>query len=543
MKILSKCLRVIKGNEYIRAFLLIGIISIPYFLVLTDMPEVHSDAKEYILIAKSILKKEAYPEDPTGRFPFIFPLILVPILYLFGYNFLIMKLVVTILAFVAIYFTYLLLKEALNESCALLFMFLIGISSTLLEFTMETADVSFLLFSIIAIVYVNRYHNDERVLSRHLFLSGFFILAAFFTRVAGIALCVAAVLYLLFEAFNEKADNMGKAFLKVATISVVITIPIAIWVYLHRDVLVKEYIYAYTLRNRTCLELGFYRWKELLKKEVELFPNGVTNLWRTLFIGERFLSNIHQIIAMVFKWSTFLVFILGLMLHLFRRRTLVEYYTICNLAMLLLLYKSVPRQYLPILPFIIYYFIEGVRAIIGKLFILRTQRVIFVLIIAIIVLSNLIVDVQLIRLKHSQAYQDNWQDYLNAIEWISANTPKDSVIMAFHPAWVSVFSDRRAIGYPWVSEHKYIYDSIYKNRVNYILVDSFAKLTETKRFLIPAIEARSDEFDLVYTINQAKVYKVNPAPLKKVRGKIELNPPNVISCRSNGGLNLLDNFY
>lgn len=507
MKILNGCLAVVKANEYIRIFFIIGIISIAYFLILTDKPEVHSDAKDYILVAKSILRGEGYPKGVAARFPFVFPLILVPVLYFFGYNFFIMKLTVTIFALFTIYFTYVLMRDVLDEKSALLIMFLTGISSTLLEFTMETADVPFLFFSMIAMIYVTQYRKDERLLSKYFFLAGLFVLVTFFTRIAGIALCVASGLYLLFESFSEKADKRRNSFFRVIFLSSVIAVIILIWVYLHGVFLIKEYIVGYVLKNRTCPELGFCDWKGFLRNRIASFPNGVSNLWRLIFIGERFLANIHQSLPLFFKWSTFLIFIFGFILRLSKKRTIVEYYTICNLAMLLL-YNTWHRQYLSIMPFVVYYFIVGARFIIDKLFPFRMRRTVFVLIIMMIVISNLIVDVQLIKVKHSPGYIDTWPDYLNAIKWISTNTPKDSVVMAFHSAWVSIFSDRKAVDYPLVSDSKYIYDSIQKNRVNYILVDSFVVLQSTKKFLVPAIEHRLNKFDLVYTINQTKVYKV-----------------------------------
>lgn len=506
MPILSGCSAISSKNEYIKIFIIIGILAVGYFFLLTDKPEVHSDAKDYILIAKSILRGEGYPDDPAARFPFIFPLMLIPVIYFFGYNFFIMKLIVTIFALSAVYFIYVLMRDVLDEKIALLIMFLVGISSTLLEFTIETADVPFLFFSIVAMTFINRYRNDERLLSKHLFLAGFFILSAFFTRIAGITLCIASVLYLIFEGFNEKAER-GKFFSKSASLFVIMVIPIAIWTYLHWNFLIKEYVVGYLSKNKTCPELGFYTWVEYFKGWIASLPNDITNLWRLIFIGERTLSRIHQSVAMAFKISTVLIFILGLILQSSKKRTIVEYYTICNLIVLIF-YKTWIRHYLIILPFVIYYFIVGVRFIINKLFPFRIQQILFTFVIIMIVVSNLTVDVQLYKLKHSLEYLDSWPDYLTAIKWISANTPEDSIIMAFHPAWVSVFSDRKAVGYPWVSESKYICDSIQKNRVNYILVDSFVVLQETKKYLIPAIESRLDAFDLVYTVNQTKVYKV-----------------------------------
>ena len=94
--------------------------SIIYLYTLDNYWKPVWDSAIYISLGKSIATGNGYCYMglPHTKYPFILPLMLSPIIKLFGLNFLLMRLLIIIFAIGSIYFTYILFKKVTDEETA-----------------------------------------------------------------------------------------------------------------------------------------------------------------------------------------------------------------------------------------------------------------------------------------------------------------------------------------------------------------------------------------------------------------------------------------
>ena len=106
-----------------------------YLLMLDNYPVTGGDQPFYILLGKSLSIGQGYSEiwsvgNPAHtKFPFLFPVILVPVIYFWGYEFFLIKLLLVFITIGSLWLIYLFFKRLSDKLTALLLLIMTGLSS------------------------------------------------------------------------------------------------------------------------------------------------------------------------------------------------------------------------------------------------------------------------------------------------------------------------------------------------------------------------------------------------------------------------------
>ena len=126
------------------------------------------DNAQYIFLAQSISEGKGYrsinmPGEPVnGQYPPVYPLLLAPIIYLFGKTFFLMHLEIIVFSLLSLFILKLILDNIFQTSRILiiLILFFWGTSSYFILFQLRIlSEIPYLFFSFCAIYYSARYFS------------------------------------------------------------------------------------------------------------------------------------------------------------------------------------------------------------------------------------------------------------------------------------------------------------------------------------------------------------------------------------------------
>ncbi|MFQ5906638.1 MAG: hypothetical protein ACE5JA_08695, partial [bacterium] len=172
------------------------------------------------------------------------------------------------------------------------------------------------------------------------------------------------------------------------------------------------------------------------------------------------------------------------------------------------------RFVLPVAPFALFYFLSGGLLLTHRLDAESRKRVgLFVTML--LMLSSLLLVAQSMphSLKVMQAYArgnrtagypPEWVNYYETAAYASKFTAKDAAFMARKPALFYLFANRKCLVYPFTSDQEKVMDTIRENGVSYVIVDAFTWTRTTRRYLVPAILAHQNDFQVVYATRPPK---------------------------------------
>ena len=210
------------------SFLLLLPIAVIYLLLLSVNWKPTWDSATYIMLGKSLISGHGfkYMDIPHTKYPFMFPLMLAPIVGLFGRNFLLMRLLIVLTALGSIGLTFWLFKRSFGTWPGLGIMVMTAASYPLvLECTRILSDIPYMFLSLLSLIFIRRYAHDERWKGKSGYICAALILASFFTRYIGLALFAGTVIYLLVDSRGTLALRLRK----IALISLIFLIPASLW--------------------------------------------------------------------------------------------------------------------------------------------------------------------------------------------------------------------------------------------------------------------------------------------------------------------------
>lgn len=188
----------------------------------------------------------------------------------------------------------------------------------------------------------------------------------------------------------------------------------------------------------------------------------------------------------------------GNLLSLLRSLQIHDWYTLGYLAMLFTLPGSPARYLIPVLPFLLFYLFRGVDLLTNlsrRPFLARAIPAVLTLG---LFLSSFHEDMNLIAMRRGQTgYSGYWGNYYQAALWIRDNTPPGSWVAARKPTLVWFWSRRESDLYPWTLDLERGWQEL-KRRFDYVLVDYLPFFPETRKYLVPLIQAHADRFEVMY---------------------------------------------
>ncbi|MDI6840278.1 MAG: glycosyltransferase family 39 protein [bacterium] len=503
-------------------YIILGV-SLVFALLLFDPKlDTGGDNATYICLAKSLISGTGYrdiyePSNlPHTQYPPGYPLLLGGIMAIIGDKFLGLKIFSLLLSLGAVYIFYLILKQKRIASLSYPILFLFAISPTFLENShIILSEPSFLFFTLLTIYLWGQWELKNK--SIWFFFGTLSAIACYFVRTVGIAIIIGAIVYLLYR-------RKFKEVLAFLLISLAFILP---WIV--RNSRVSQgggYFTQFLLKNPYDIKSGYVAISDIATRVYTnfkiyalsiipgfIFPSyhKLTPPYKSLNLGTVLLSLI--ILGIV---------IYGLIKDILLKKHFVHFFLLFY-AIITLGWPSVwssERFLFPILPFVIFYFFNGISKIASKYLVVPG---VFIGISAFTSLQTTLPKIPPnIRMlsyyrkgDEMAGYSSDWRNYYLASDWIRLNTLPDAVVLCRKPGLFYLRANRKTFCYPMTYEHQQILDAI--NKSDYILVDHFFWTGTTPKYLIPVLKENREIFTVVYATDQPQtlVLRVKRKELKE----------------------------
>ena len=476
------------------------------------------DSAVYIAMGKSIISGDGSRYMGYGgiKYPPGFPFMLGLIIGPFGYNFLLMRMLIVASAVGSLWLAYLIVRNRSNRwvatgvMCSTAFSF-----PVLFECVRILSDLPYTFISLLALYWVERYAKDSEGWRGKIgYITIGLIVAAYLTRIVGLTLFVGAIAYLTLGGVNRPRSraNLKKA---VAIGIVLVTIP-PLW-------MAQNHLRGPKLPPELREALSYER--ELVV-QTAADPNAPLINWNGLVeriadnekYYEQLLSNI------VLGTSTepgtrsriiTLILLAGYLYCLIRHRSVLEYYTFFYmLTYILWTSKQGERFLVPIIPILFYYLFQLLTLIvrgithIGPLQARRKiiEAVMVLILTAVFIQWNWASDVRIIKREREEPYYTGYTaTILDLARWLKDNTAPDTIIVSDAPSHVYLFSDRKTYSFTWVKNPDEVFESISRIGANCVVSLSGGR---SDIYLKPALEAYAPNFEEIHRQNEYVIYRV-----------------------------------
>ncbi len=489
-----------RHKTVICVFLLLAAV-IFYCFGVNDILPLQEDSAIYIIFAKSLAKGLGYVytsglQDVKGNYyPFFYPSLLSPWVYFYPHNYFVLK-VITV--FFAIVLILLLLQAApyfFDKRLSLAVIILVALSpQTALYASQILSEIPYTLFSLLAVYALCRYREGKSSLNEYFLLFVLSAGTAYYTRMIGVSLFIAAVVF-----FGLKRDMK-----RAALFIIVFMMLFAPWII--RNMLLGHSAYTAEFVSATPGIIGFFdRWIYNLLATVSVeFPD--------LFF--------YPFFAMVDPVSPEFIFkagigcgiavclIAGFWRHLKKQGILpTDIYVLVYFFIMYLSWTHHGARYLvPIMPFLLYYFLRGIQGIMrGEK--LTAGVVIFLLIVN---LSG--------NIKESFRHRDSFftpaeKAFISSADWIKKHVSPSSIVMSRRPNWLYIYTDGlRGIKFMLTADTRAQYEYIKSSNVDYFIIDQNKIYRDNAcDYLLPLVFDYPDSFKRVFVSPEspkAYVYQV-----------------------------------
>jgi hypothetical protein len=491
------------GNRKRILWLLIFLYIVLSVFLFDPKPFVGGDNARYINLARSMLLGKGYrdishPDEPRYTlYPPGFPALLLPVIAVFGSNILILKIIPMLCGLGAFIFFIFIVQILFPKTWIYPAVTALCSPILLLNGHWLLSEIPFVCFSLGGLYFFYQYQKDKRTISAILFT--FFSIYAFLIRSAGITLIAAIALFLMVS----KNYKMLIIFLAVF---------LALFV-------------AWTLRNSSIPGTNTYDYW-FLKKNPYLdesprigfndFINRIIFNFKTYTLSifpSSILSSISSPVLLAISGIALTALVISGVVRRLKAFTFLDWYLIFSLVIIITWTETwtSERFLLPIIPVLFIYIFFGLSWISEKLkskslIPVITGLMLFVNLITTVKLSATAVfdNVQYLRGDRYAGYSPDWRRYFETIDWTKKNIPGNQVIMARKPEFVFLFSGHKSFVYPYSTDPDKMRASI--DQADYILLDNFYWTGTTRRYLLPALNAEPDKYEIVYRSRPPEFY-------------------------------------
>jgi len=193
-------------------WVLIGLTLIINLMTLQDGHNWGDDFAQYIINARNIIDGKPFTSgvmlDKTVIYPPGLPLMLAPVLKIFGLNFKALKILNIVSWYLSILFLYTLFLRGQGRRFALMAAVFLACSSFFFVYKQNVlSDIPFFLFFCSSLYTFDRWKDDCPYTQKRLFFAGFLISisAALWLRSAGVVMFAASLFYFIFILRDKKA--------------------------------------------------------------------------------------------------------------------------------------------------------------------------------------------------------------------------------------------------------------------------------------------------------------------------------------------------
>ncbi|MEE9542373.1 MAG: hypothetical protein V3V95_01150, partial [Thermodesulfobacteriota bacterium] len=335
-----------------------------------------ADNANYVLLAKSLASGLGFSDinlpgtPPHTQYPPLFPIIISPVLFVFGYNFMWMRLLVVGSALAALYFTYRYFCVRVPKAMAFVLVFLTGTSFFVLSLGAEILpELVYLFFTMLALYLFDR-NMDRKLPGRYARYLPLLAPLMYFTKFIGITFCFAVICVMALRIIRE-AEERGAYVKKFIYFFVIGVVPFIVW-------FLRNSIYAKGVSSYQSImfQADFYDASMGQAGISTIFERAMDNT--AMYFTELPLAFItyldirKALPATVLKalLAVILVlFLIGLIRDLVAKREVKDFYSLFYLGILMVwpTYGTgdALRYLVPLTPLLYYYFFRGFELVIS----------------------------------------------------------------------------------------------------------------------------------------------------------------------------------
>ena len=480
------------------------------------------DNAHYIIVAKSLatghgLRDIQTPGSPRFSYPVpLFPLALAPIVRVFDYQLVPLKVVVAVFGVLTVYATLRLFLRLMDARRAVVLTALVAVSPQIVSFSHQVmTELPYLGLSIVALMCVMDYAREDGWNGRETLLAALALAAATLTRTLGVTLILAAAAYVLVDGAGPLRRRAAKAALMCGLCA-------AVWLAANGTLIAAIPYFAEFRHGTASAQSGASHMgiRSRVAANLVAYAGAVPE---TVYYGYSLRDPAPKLVGA----AIILALVLGFAYAAWRRRTALEYYFVAYGAVLLVYEPAnsgnLRRYLVPIIPFLLYYFVRGLEAL-GillervpgtRLLAERWWRTATISLLALIGTWNFArtVEASVVHRKPEMFDFYRWGDfrgYQRMATWTRANTPASSVI-ATRGAYIFHFWSRRQVlwlpAVPPGGSDSVIAATVRQQGIGYVTTDSIAAADSV---LFAALARDSLDFTRIYEDGRNVVYRVLP---------------------------------
>jgi hypothetical protein len=476
------------------------------------------DNAVYITLAQSILSGKGYrnisnPAEPQhSQYPPGLPLLIVPILFLFGNNYIIMKIMVILMGSGALFFLWKLLQKYTVPAVTVCVVLITAFHPDLIEFShWVLTEIPYLFFTILGTFLLVKFLESDSHNFKYLIFAAVGFVYSFYIRPTGSAILGAGFIALL----------LRKKYKYLAIYLVIILLLILPWLIRNAKIgvpILGQSQGAVMLRTVYDLEGGRMTFSELIQRifgNIKIYSLNI--IPATLFPIFN-ITRIPILINAILILMTISLAIYGFFYQIRKRISIIHIYFLFYFIVILPWheYVSTVRYFLPVMPFFFYFFIFGLiqlnkKIALKKHYLFLTMIVLFIIIteFSLIIRKSPNSLANLSAYIHGDidaGYSEDWIRYYQAADWLRKNSPENSVVITRKPELFYLRAKRKTLIYPYTHDHDKMKEFIFQSKVDYIVVDQFYWTGTTGKYLVPVINENMDKFEVVFRTPPPETY-------------------------------------
>ncbi len=483
------------------------LLNLVFCLLLFD-PKLHTggDSSNYVSLAESVLRSgDGYADSmapgapvPHTKYPPGYPVLMAPLLAIFGRNFVVLKLLSVAFTVSSVLVFCVLSKERVSPLLWLAMSLAFAVSPVVVDYShCLLSEAPFLFFTLLALLFLQRESAEEGI-GKYFWLSLFAIMATYYIRSIGIAFIGAGTLFYLIK-------RRWRKFLYYNVVGAALSLP-----WLIRNQLLKGsatgYIEAFLLRNMYEPEAGYNDlWGVIGRFFTNVSIYSAREMPRVLAGSNSLWSTTVPMKGLSLVLCGFMV--IGFLYVVRKRLGVAEIYFALSCLAILLFQDVVSdvRYLMPLVPLMLFYISDGLTLVAEKATSLKNHTAPAVAAMALIAtigafsqLARAPQNMEMIRRYRAgdqfAGYPPNWRSFFVASDWVSANTPEDAVVTVRKPRLFHLWTGRKITEYPFSTDPDSVLDVILDS--DFVVVDQISGTTG--RYLMPAIKKAPERFPTVF---------------------------------------------
>ena len=500
-------------NRFLYVSMASGILtfSLLYLLAIGPYWKITPDSTLYVMAAESIAAGEGYTlrGRPVPVVPPMTSLIFSLGILVFPGSYSALNAAVVTLTLFSLILTFILFKNGIGTPQALILVLLcLGSTSLFLHSTFLLSDIIYLFFSLLALVMIQSLLKTDSGWLNHA-LIGIIVLAACMTRIVGLALIAAMIAHIIASWLKRRATPSPVLIIML----LMVMLMVSLWEYGNN--LTGHSNFKLFLQKEPWIdEAGYTSATGLVAR---FFGNIERYGWIGIILTNRMLEpfgTIQKYVAVV----PITFFLLGLVISLKSQSTVAALYTAIYLSLIVAFQgEAGARYFVPILPFLFYYSFLGLRWFVQTLAkftapaIPRLISVGAVCYLIAYLCFGLLYMVRAIPEEHkspfgvySIKYKYNYDTQRLAM-WLKDHSAQDDSYLTQHADMMDIMTQRKGYNFPFSQNPQKLLEFLREKEIRYVLADN--KKWEVQKYLLPAIKAFPDEFNLIRDEKSASLYQ------------------------------------